>query len=115
MILLIDNYDSFVHNLARYVRELGLLTLEECVAKMTGRAARRLGLTDRGVVAPGLAADLVAFDPATVADRATFDNPRATPVGIPYVMTNGEFVIDGGARTPALPGRSVRWPRLGAV
>ena len=82
---------------------------------MTGRAAARLGLVDRGVVAPGMVADLVAFDPATVADRATFDDPRATPAGIPYVMIAGEFVIDGGARTTALPGRSIRRTRLAAA
>jgi N-acyl-D-amino-acid deacylase len=97
------------------VRELGLLTLEECVAKMTGRAARRLGLTDRGTVAPGLAADLVLFDPATVADRATFDHPRRTPDGIPYVMVGGVLTIDDGRRTSALPGRSIRRAATGGV
>jgi N-acyl-D-amino-acid deacylase len=101
-------WGTFPRYLARYVRELGLLTLEECVAKMTGRAARRLGLTDRGVLAAGAAADLVLFDPATVADTATFDEPRRTPRGIPYVLVNGEFVIDAGVRTEAVPGRAVR-------
>jgi N-acyl-D-amino-acid deacylase len=101
-------WGTFPRYLARYVREQGRLTLEECVAKMTSRAARRLGLTDRGRVAPGLAADLVLFDPATVADRATFAEPRLGPVGIPYVMTGGEFVIDDGARTAATPGRAIR-------
>jgi N-acyl-D-amino-acid deacylase len=103
-------WGTFPRYLARYVRELGLLTLEECVAKMTGRAARRLGLPDRGTVAPGLAADLVLFDPHTVADQATFDEPRTAPLGIPYVLVNGEFVIDGGTRTHMLPGRAVRHP-----
>jgi N-acyl-D-amino-acid deacylase len=101
-------WGTFPRYLARYVREEGLLTLEECVAKMTGRAARRLGLSDRGRVAPGLAADLVLFDPETVLDRATFDDPRRTALGVPYVLVNGEFVIDGGARTAALPGRALR-------
>lgn len=101
-------WGAFPRYLAVYVRELGLLTLEECVAKMTGRAARRLGLADRGRVAPGLAADLVLFDPAAVADRATFEQPRQTPDGIPYVLVNGEFVIDDGRRTTARPGGAVR-------
>ena len=101
-------WGTFPRYLAHYVREEKLLTLEDCVAKMTGRAARRLGLADRGRIAPGMAADLVAFDPDTVTDLATFEEPRRTPAGIPYVMVNGEFVIDGGARTQALPGRAIR-------
>ena len=101
-------YGTFARYLGHYSREEGLLTLEECVAKMTGRAARRLGLTDRGRVAPGLVADLVLFEPDTVIDAATFDEPRRTPVGIPHVLVNGEFVIDDGRRTAALPGRTVR-------
>jgi N-acyl-D-amino-acid deacylase len=104
-------WGTFARYLGVYVRELGLLTLEECVAKMTSRAARRLGLTDRGTVATGQVADLVAFDPASVIDRATFDEPRQTAGGVPYVMVNGEFVIDGGTRTAATPGRSVRRAR----
>ena len=103
-------WGTFPRYLARYVRELGLLTLEECVAKMTGRAARRLGLADRGRIAPGLAADLVLFDPETVVDRATFEQPRRTPAGIPYVLVNGEFVIDDEVRTSSLPGRALRRP-----
>lgn len=104
-------WGTFPRYLGRYVRELGLLTLEDCVAKMTGRTARRLGLADRGRIAPGLAADLVLFDPDEIADRATFDEPRRAPAGIPYVVVNGEFVIDEGRRTEALPGRAVRSPR----
>jgi N-acyl-D-amino-acid deacylase len=101
-------YGTFARYLGHYAREEGLLSLEECMAKMTGRAARRLGLTDRGRVAPGLVADLVLFDPDTVIDAATFDEPRRTAVGIPHVLVNGEFVIDDGRRTSALPGRCVR-------
>ena len=106
-------WGTFPRYLGHYVRDLGLLTLEECVARMTGRAARRLGVTDRGLVRPGLAADLTVFDPATVADRATFEQPRLAAAGIPYVVVNGQFVIDEGVRTDARPGRSVR--RTGAV
>ena len=101
-------WGTFPRYLARYVRDLGLLTLEECVAQMTGRAARRLGLSDRGVLTAGAAADLVLFDPDTVADTATFDEPRQTPTGIPYVLVNGQFVIDNSARTEVLPGRAIR-------
>ena len=101
-------WGTFPRYLARYVRELGLLTLEECVAKMTGRSARRLGLTDRGIVSPGYAADLVLFGPDTVLDTATYEEPRRTPEGIPYVLVGGEFVIDDGVRTQALPGRAIR-------
>ncbi len=101
-------WGTFPRYLGHYVREEGLLTLEECVAQMTGRAARRLGLADRGRVAPGLAADVVLFDPETIADRATFEQPRRTAAGIPYVLVNGEFVIDDGRRTAAVPGRALR-------
>jgi N-acyl-D-amino-acid deacylase len=101
-------WGTFPRYLARYVRDEHLLTLEECVAKMTGRAARRLGLTDRGVIAAGMAADIVLFDPGTVQDLSTFDDPRRSPAGIPYVMVNGEFVIDDGLRTAATPGRAIR-------
>jgi N-acyl-D-amino-acid deacylase len=101
-------WGTFPRYLARYVRDEGLLSLEDCVAKMTGRAAKRLGLTDRGLIRPGFAADLVAFDPDTVADLATFEQPRLTAAGIPHVLVNGEFVIEDGARTEARPGRSVR-------
>ncbi|HXR74090.1 D-aminoacylase [Actinocrinis sp.] len=101
-------WGTFPRYLGHYVRDEGLLTLEECVAQMTGRAARRLGLSSRGRVAPGLVADVVLFDPETVADRATFEQPRRTATGIPYVLVNGEFVIDGHRRTSAAPGRALR-------
>jgi len=101
-------WGTFPRYLGHYVREEGLLSLEECVAQMTGRAARRLALADRGRVAPGLAADVVLFDPDTVADTATFEKPRRTATGIPYVLVNGEFVIDDYRRTPATPGRALR-------
>jgi N-acyl-D-amino-acid deacylase len=101
-------YGTFPRYLGHYAREQGVLGLEECVAHLTGRPARRLRLRDRGLVRTGYAADLVLFDPRTVAERATYDDPRRTPDGIPYVLVNGEFVIDDGRRTAALPGRSVR-------
>nr|WP_245598448.1 D-aminoacylase [Glycomyces arizonensis] len=101
-------WGSFARYLGHYCRELGLFSLEECVAHLTGRPARRLGLADRGIVAEGNAADLVLFDPDTVAARATFDEPRRQAAGIPYVLVNGQIAIDDGKRTEALAGRSVR-------
>jgi len=103
-------WGTFPRYLARYVRELGVFGLEECVAHLTGRAARRLRLTDRGLVKPGYAADLVVFDPDTVADTATFDEPRQVATGIPYVLVNGTPVIDDGRHTGALAGRAIRNP-----
>ncbi|GAA2695425.1 MULTISPECIES: D-aminoacylase [Actinosynnema] len=104
-------WGTFPRYLARYVRELGVLGLEECVAHLTGRAARRLRLADRGLVREGYAADLVLFDPDTVVDTATFDAPRQAAEGIHHVVVNGVPVVDAGERTDALPGRSLRNPR----
>ncbi|WP_333768316.1 N-acyl-D-amino-acid deacylase family protein [Streptomyces sp. IBSBF 2435] len=101
-------YGTFPHYLGHYVRELGVLTLEECVAHLTGRPAARLRLPDRGLVRAGHRADLVLFDPATVAAGATYDRPRALPTGIPHVLIDGRFVIEDGRRTDVLAGRSVR-------
>ncbi len=101
-------WGTFPRYLARYVRELGVLGLEECVAHLTGRAARRLRLADRGLVRVGHAADLVLFDPETVADTATFAEPRQRATGIPHVLVNGVPVIADGEPTGELPGRSVR-------
>jgi N-acyl-D-amino-acid deacylase len=93
------------------VRELGVLGLEECVAHLTSRPARRLGLTDRGVVRTGAVADLVLFDPATIADTATFADPRRPATGIHTVLVNGVAVLADGRPTGSLPGRSVRGSR----
>ena len=101
-------WGTFPRYLGRYCRELGLFTLEECVAHLTGRAAARLRLADRGLVRAGLAADLVVFDPDTVIDTATFAEPAQQPAGIPYVLVNGVLAIDGGERTAALAGRALR-------
>ncbi|GGN22870.1 N-acyl-D-amino-acid deacylase [Lentzea pudingi] len=101
-------WGTFPRYFARYVRELGVLSLEECVEHLTGRAAKRLRLTDRGLVREGYAADLVLFDPATIADTATFDEPRQQAAGIPYVFCNGVTVIDDGTATGSLPGHSLR-------
>ncbi|MGW5235076.1 N-acyl-D-amino-acid deacylase family protein [Streptomyces nodosus] len=101
-------YGTFPRYLGRYVRELGVLSLEECVARLTSRPAARLRLPDRGLVREGYRADLVLFDPATVAAGATFERPRALPTGIPYVLIDGRLVIDEGRRTDVRAGRAVR-------
>jgi N-acyl-D-amino-acid deacylase len=107
-------YGTFPHYLGHYARDLGVLRLEECVAHLTGRPAARLRLPDRGLVRVGHRADLVLFDPASVAAGSTYDRPRTLPTGIPYVLIDGRFVMDGGRRTGEVAGRSVRrTPRRG--
>ena len=101
-------WGTFPRYLGHYVRELGVLSLEECVAHLTGRAARRLWLAGRGLVRPGHHADLVLFDPAAVRDTATFDDPKRQADGVPHVLVGGTAVIAGGRHTGALPGRSLR-------
>jgi N-acyl-D-amino-acid deacylase len=101
-------YGSYPRILGQFVREERLLGLEQAVHRMAGLPAARLGLQDRGVLADGLAADLVLFDPATVRTPATYDMPRQFPEGIPYVIVNGTVVVDGGEHTGATPGRSLR-------
>ncbi|MEW2270746.1 N-acyl-D-amino-acid deacylase family protein [Streptomyces griseofuscus] len=101
-------YGTFPRYLGHYVRELGVLSLEECVARLTARPAARLRLPDRGLVREGYRADLVLFDPGTVTPGATFEAPRTPPTGIPYVLVDGRFVIEDGRRTDVLAGRSVR-------
>jgi dihydroorotase/N-acyl-D-amino-acid deacylase len=103
-------YGTFPRILGTYVREEHALTLEAAVRKMTGVAAERLLLRDRGILKEGNYADLAVFDPATVADRATFARPHATSVGIRYVLVNGRFTLDEGALTGERPGRALRGP-----
>ncbi|WP_329570784.1 N-acyl-D-amino-acid deacylase family protein [Streptomyces sp. NBC_01361] len=101
-------YGTFPHYLGRYARDLGIMSLEETVAHLTSRPAARLRLADRGLVREGYRADLVLFDPETVAAGSTFEAPRTLPVGIPHVLIDGKFVMEDGRRTDALAGRSVR-------
>ncbi|MBK3566487.1 amidohydrolase family protein [Streptomyces sp. MBT62] len=101
-------YGTFPQYLGRYTRELGVLSLEECVAHLTSRPAARLRLPDRGLVKEGYRADLVLFNPETVAAGSTFEDPRKLPTGIPHVLIDGRFVIEDGRRTDVLAGRSVR-------
>jgi N-acyl-D-amino-acid deacylase len=103
-------WGSFPRIMARYVRDEGLMSLETAISKMTGTPAARLGLSDRGILRPGCFADLVIFDPSTVQDRATYEESRY-PDGIPYVLINGEVVVDGGEHTGRLAGRPLIKPR----
>lgn len=98
-------YGTYPRYLGTYVREEGVLTLEQCIRKMTSLPARRMGLMDRGLLAEGLAADLVIFDPEIVRDMATFEDPRQFPLGIDTVIVNGQVVLDEGEHTGATPGR----------
>ena len=101
-------YGCFVQYLGRFVRERQLVSLHEAVYKMSGFPAARFGIKDRGRIAEGLAADLVVFDPETVADRATWQDPVQPAVGVNWVLVNGVPVIDSGSPTGELPGRVVR-------
>ena len=101
-------YGTFPRVLGRYARDEGLLTLEQAVAKMTGNAARALGMPDRGLLREGQAADVVLFDAGAIRDEATFDEPHTYPAGVGTVIVNGEVVIHGGEHTGALPGRLLR-------
>lgn len=104
------SYGTFARVLGVYVREKRLLTIEEAIRKMTSMPAARLRLPDRGLLRPGMMADIVVFDPAAVADRATFLNPRRFAAGFDYVLVNGKAVIHKGALTQERPGRVLRGP-----
>jgi len=98
------SYGAFPRVLRYHVRELGLLTLEEAVHKMAAAPAARLGLWDRGLVRPGLAADLVIFDPNTVAERADYLHPTEYPTGIAYVIVNGQVTVNRNGHTGVAAG-----------
>ena len=101
-------YGTYPRILGELVRDERVLGLEEAVHKMTGASAARLGLRGRGVLADGMAADLVVFDPARIRTPCTYDDPCRYPEGIPYVLVNGVPVVDGGRHTGATPGRALR-------
>ena len=101
---------TFPRVLGRFVRERRLITLEEAIRKMTSLPASRMKLSDRGRIAPGMKADLVLFDPKTVIDRSTFEDPRRLSEGIELVVVNGEAVWSGGKPTGAHPGRALKRP-----
>ena len=102
------SFGTFPRVLGRYVREMNVIPLQEAIRKMTSLPASILGLQDRGTIGEGQWADLVIFDPAAVADRATFEDPFQYPVGIDTVLVNGEVVLDEGRHTNARPGRILK-------
>jgi len=101
-------YGTFPRILRKYVREDGQLTLPDAIRKFTSLPAQRMRLTDRGVLKQGMWADVVVFDPATIKDLATFENPNQLAQGMDYVLVNGVPVIDGGKMTGKLPGKVLR-------
>ncbi|HEX3127262.1 MAG TPA: D-aminoacylase [Thermoanaerobaculia bacterium] len=103
-------YGTFPRILRKYVREEKKLTLEEAIRKFAALPAQRMRLADRGVLKAGLWADVVVFDPETVRDLATFENPNQLSAGMDYVLVNGVPVIDGGKMTGELPGKVLRGP-----
>ena len=105
--LMPKSFGTFPLVLGSYVRDRGVLTLEEGIHKITAEPARRLGLTDRGMLAPGLAADLVVFDPGTIGNRATEADPAARPSGVERVMVNGAWAVTGGRATGERAGLSL--------
>jgi N-acyl-D-amino-acid deacylase len=103
-------YGTFPRILRKYVREEKRLTLEDAIRKFSSLPAQRMRLTDRGLVKQGMWADVVVFDPTTVRDLATFENPNQLSQGMEYVLVNGVPVIDQGKMTGTLPGRVLRGP-----
>jgi dihydroorotase/N-acyl-D-amino-acid deacylase len=103
-------YGTFPRILGKYVREEGVLPLEEAVRKASSAVATRLGIQDRGLVREGMYADLAVFDPRTIRDRATFEDPHRVSVGVEHVFVNGVAVVRDGRHTGATPGRIVRGP-----
>src|SRR5258707_4230835 len=98
-------YGAAPRLIGRYARDLKLFSVEEAVRKMTSLPARRMRLSDRGVLRPGMAADVTVFDPATIRDLATYERPLRYPEGVEYVIVNGKVVLDAGRLTDERPGR----------
>jgi N-acyl-D-aspartate/D-glutamate deacylase len=103
-------WGSFPRILGTYVRDEHLLTLEEAIRKMTSRPAARVGLADRGILRPGMMADVTVFDAATIHDVATFADPTHYSAGVRHVLVNGRLVVRDGTITDARPGRALRGP-----
>ena len=106
------SYGTFVRVLGRYARDLKTITLEDAVHKMSAFPAQRIGLADRGVLREGLKADIAIFDPAIVADKATFEQPHQYAVGVTQVIVNGQVAFDDGKMTAARPGRVLYGPAV---
>jgi N-acyl-D-amino-acid deacylase len=103
-------WGTYPRILGKYVRDEKLMPLEFAIHKMTGLPASNVGLKNRGLIRQGYFADITIFDPKTVIDRATFEDPNQYPVGINFVIVNGQIEVDNGQRTPALAGRVLRGP-----
>ena len=103
-------WGSFPRILGHYVRDEHLLSLEEAIRKMTSRPASRVGLTDRGLLRPGLVADITVFNPATIHDEATFESPNHYATGVQWVLVNGRIVVQNGHMTSERPGKALRGP-----
>ena len=103
-------WGTYPRILGHYVRDEHLMPLEFAIHKMTGLPASNVGLKQRGLLREGYFADVTIFDPKTVIDRATFEEPNQYPIGIDYVIVNGQIEVDNGQRTPALAGRALRGP-----
>ncbi|MGH7475151.1 MAG: N-acyl-D-amino-acid deacylase family protein [Longimicrobiales bacterium] len=106
-------YGTFPRILGKYVRDEGVLELEDAIRKMSSAVATRLSISDRGVLKPGFFADVVVFDPATITDHATFEQPHQLSTGVRHVFVNGVQVVRDGQHTGAKPGRIVRGPGWG--
>jgi N-acyl-D-amino-acid deacylase len=106
-------YGNFARWLGKYVREEKLVPLAEAVRRLSALPAKNLGLDRRGELRPGMFADLVVFDPATIADRATYEKPHQYAVGVRHVFVNGVAVLADGEHTGATPGRALRGPGAG--
>jgi N-acyl-D-aspartate/D-glutamate deacylase len=104
------SYGTFARVLGVYVREQKVISLEEAIRKMSGFPAERLKIYDRGMLRPGMKADVVVFDPATVGDRATYDKPHQYSVGVHQVIVNGKFVLRDDKVTAERPGRVLYGP-----
>ena len=104
------NYGTFPRFLGHYVRERKIMGLPEAIKKMTSMPAAKVGLKDRGAIRTGNCADLVIFDPSTIADKATYTDPEQYPVGIDYVIVNGKVIVDHGAHSGELAGKLLYGP-----
>jgi N-acyl-D-aspartate/D-glutamate deacylase len=104
------SYGTYARVLGRYVRDEKFLTLEEAVRKATSHNAAKVRLYDRGLLRPGMWADVAIFNPDTIIDKATYENPHQYAVGVEYVIVNGTLVIDQGKHTGARPGAILYGP-----
>jgi N-acyl-D-aspartate/D-glutamate deacylase len=101
-------YGTFPKVLGEYVREKAVMTLENAIYKMSGLPAKTIGLVDRGLIKPGMAADITVFNPRTITDRATYEEPTALSEGISYTIVNGQLAWDRGQATRLQAGRTIR-------